>query len=372
MTQEQNNSNNSNNMLLFSVVAISILGLCGLYSMNSEECNNNDEYDDDDEYNKYDGYNRQMNRSCMVENYCNSGNSVETTMPPPPIQPESYVPPPFRHRQEHFEYEEDSSLSPLGFGTMAGGTTEEYIGSDYKELSEYDEGSQNIPVFNEIDGQVGLPVPDMTDISAGENNKYVYDRTIGTIGFTSTKIGGRRRGQADYVRGDLAIIPDKNSHFQVSADPLNSLLQGAMNASNGIGETNAADISNAQQFSNSSGVGAQRAMRSNGGTTKPLTLDGLRAMSYTKEVNELKNQLRKDSTGGGQRAPAPASVINQQTNMAIQNAQNSTQYDTFKLAGPLSGRTFPGLTVADIQNAAIQQALQDNASGKPISTYGYS
>jgi hypothetical protein len=370
MTQEKNNSNNSNNMLLFGVVAIGILGLCGLYSMNSEECNNND-----DEYDEYDEYKRQMNRSCMVENYaCNSGNSVETTIPPPPIiQPESYVPPNFKHRQEHFEHE-DSSLSPLGFGTMAGGTTEEYIGSDYKELKEYDEGSQNIPVFNEIDGQVGLPVPDMTDISAGENNKYVYDRTIGTIGFTSTKIGGRRRGQADYVRGDLAIIPDKNSHFQVSADPLNSLLQGAMNASNGIGETNAADISNAQQFSNSSsGVGAQRAMRSmSGGTTKPLTLDGLRALSYNNEVNEVKNNLRKDSTGGGQRAPAPASVITQQANMAIQNAQNSTQYDTFKPANFFQGGTVPGLTVADIQAAAIQQALQDNASGKPISTYGYS
>jgi hypothetical protein len=368
MTQEKNNSNN---MLLFGAVAIGILGLCGLYSMNSEEYNNNDEYDEYDD--QYDDYKRQMNRSCMVENYCNSGNSVETTMPPPPtpIQPESYVPPPFKHRQEQFEYE-DSSLSPLGFGTMAGGTTEEFIGSDYKELNAYDEGSQNIPVFNEMDGQVGLPVPDMTDISAGENNKYVYDRTIGTIGFTSTKIGGRRRGQADYVRGDLAIIPDKNSHFQVSADPLNSLLQGAMNASNGIGETNAADISNARQFSNSSGVGAQRAMRNTTTTAKPLTLDGLRAMSYKNDVDELKNKLRKDSTGGGQRAPAPASVINQQTNTAIENAQNSTQYDTSKPRNFFQGGTVSGLTVADIQAAAIQQALQDNASGKPTSTYGYS
>ena len=203
-----------------------------------------------------------------------------------------------------------------------------------------------------------------------QNNKYVYDRTIGTIGFTSTKIGGRRRGQADYVRGDLAIIPDKNSHFQVSADPLNSLLQGAMNTSNGIGETNAADISNAQQFSNSSGVGAQRAMRRK--TTKPLTLDGLRSMNYTEEVNKLKNELRKDSTGGGQRAPAPEYVIRQQIDTAIENAQNSTRYDTSKPRNSFQGGTVSGLTVADIQAAAIQQALQDNASGKPTSTYGYS
>jgi len=366
MTQEKNNSNN---MLLFGAVAIGILGLCGLYSMNSEECNNNDEYDDDDEYNKYDGYNRQMNRSCMVENYCNSGNSVETTMPPPPIQPESYVPPPFRHnRQEHFEHEEDSSLSPLGFGTMAGGTTEEYIGSDYKELSEYDEGSQNIPIFNEMDGQVGLPVPDMTDISAGENNKYVYDRTIGTIGFTSTKIGGRRRGQADYVRGDLAIIPDKNSHFQVSADPLNSLLQGAMNASNGIGETNAADISNAQQFS--SGGGAQRAMQF-GKSAKRLTLDDLRNKARKDSVKQVSSALRAASTSGGQRAPAPESVIKKQTEEAVQNALDSTQYDSSKPPNFFQGGTVSGLTVADIQAAAIQQALKDNAAGKATSTYGY-
>jgi hypothetical protein len=55
----------------------------------------------------------------------------------------------------------------------------------------------------------------MTDMSAGENNKYIYDRTIGTIGFTSTKIGGRRRGQAYYVRGYSAIVPDNSPWFQV-------------------------------------------------------------------------------------------------------------------------------------------------------------
>lgn len=176
------------------------------------------------------------------ENYCGPGTSTsnsqpvvlpETTSNPPMVSQDGYQPPPFKDDEEGFE--QKSNVSPMSYSEMAGGNMEHFKVSDYELIKDYNTGSQNIPIYNESDGQIGLPVPDMTDISAGENNKYVYDRTIGTIGFTSTKIGGRRRGQADYIRGDLKIIPNKNSLFQVSADPRNTILPGAMSSSNGIG-----------------------------------------------------------------------------------------------------------------------------------------
>ena len=225
-------------MPLFGAVAlIALTGALtyGAYSMNN---------DCDDEYNQdYDGINNRH----MTENYCNSGYSV-----PPPE--EAYVPPPFHkenfnsnmndHRsinnyatgsegipvynektgQMTERYNSDSNVSPMGFSEMAGESKMEEEGynfdnnsglSDYVNEQDYGLGGQNIPVYNPKDGQVGLPVPDMSDISAGENNKYVYDRTIGTVGFTSTKIGGRRRGQADYVRGFSNCARSKQSFSSV-------------------------------------------------------------------------------------------------------------------------------------------------------------
>lgn len=126
-------------------------------------------------------------------------------------------------------------VSPLMFGTMV--SSEPYIESDYIEMKEYTGNPDGIKVYNEKDDTIGLPVTDMTDVSAGENNKYIYDRTIGTIGFTSTKIGGRFRGQADYIRGDLGIVPNKTGWFQVPSDPANKLMVGAINQSNGIGSS---------------------------------------------------------------------------------------------------------------------------------------
>lgn len=218
---------------IFLIAAAAAIGGISYYSLSGEANDNCSDSDSDDEYEKnYNSY----------ENYCNSGNSQEppTQMiiaeKPPIISPEGYVPPPFQEKFEQVpENESTQNATPLNFSEMAGGVQEDYHGSEYELIKNYNTGSQNIPVYNESDGHIGLPVPDMTDISAGENNKYVYDRTIGTIGFTSTKIGGRRRGQADYIRGDLPIIPDENSNFQVSADPLNTLMVGAMNQSNGIG-----------------------------------------------------------------------------------------------------------------------------------------
>ena len=133
---------------------------------------------------------------------------------------------------------ETSSIVPLMFSNMVtnNDVTEPYLESDYIEMKDYLQNPDGIKVYDEKTGQIGLPVTDMTQISAGDNNKYVYDRTIGTIGFTSTKIGGRSRGQADFIRGDLPIIPDKSGWFQVSSDPANKLMLGAMNVANGIGQ----------------------------------------------------------------------------------------------------------------------------------------
>ena len=159
--------------------------------------------------------------------------------------------------------------SPLMFSQMV--SNEPYIESDYIDMKEYTKNPDGIKVYNEKNDTIGLPVTDMTDISPGENNKYVYDRTIGTIGFTSTKIGGRSRGNADYIRGDLAIVPNKNTGwFQTSSDPANKLMVGAINQANGIGDVK----------TKSTG-GAQFAM---GG---PVTLDSLREQQQaSNEVNK--------------------------------------------------------------------------------------
>jgi hypothetical protein len=110
---------------------------------------------------------------------------------------------------------------------------EDYIPSDYINLSEYGDNPDQIPVYVESTGNVGLPVSDMTDM--GADNKYIYDRTLGSIGFTSTKIGGRQRGQADYIRGDLPILPDQGAWFQVSADVVNTLVDGALGNQQALG-----------------------------------------------------------------------------------------------------------------------------------------
>jgi len=371
--------NDNNSMVILGASAIALLGIYGIYSTMNDDYKEDNEYDDDDEECGYDHDQRKWemerwesrNIPMVSESYCNSGYS--SMMPPPqqttiPPNTESYSPPPFQKPLENFD------PSPLGFSTMAGGSKEEYNFdnnsglSDYETLKSYDDGSQNIPIYNEEDGQIGLPVPDMSDISAGENNKYVYDRTIGTIGFTSTKIGGRRRGQADYVRGDLAIIPDKNTNFQVSADPLNSLLEGAMNASNGIGQSyvNAADASNASQF------GAQMAMNPNADPNAPVGLDALRAMSYNDNVKDVENSIKTASTNGGQNAPAPKSVLEKRAKDKIANAYKNSEYSSFKPPAPYQGGTVKGLTVADIKRAAIVSANNDNKRGKPSQTFGYS
>jgi hypothetical protein len=126
----------------------------------------------------------------------------------------------------------NTNVSPLNFGQMVD-IKEDYIPSDYINLSEYGDNPDQIPVYVESTGNVGLPVSDMTDM--GADNKYIYDRTLGSIGFTSTKIGGRQRGQADYIRGDLPILPDQGAWFQVSADVVNTLVDGALGNQQALG-----------------------------------------------------------------------------------------------------------------------------------------
>lgn len=350
--------NDNNSMVILGASAIALLGIFGIYSTMNEGDYEEDDYDDEDEcdYERWESRNVPM----VSESYCGSSNSVKNTMAPPvpnPMVSESYcgsgnsvtttmTPPPVKPL-ENFD------PSPLGFSTMAGGSKEGYNTglSDYVELKNFDSGSQNIPIYNELDGQVGLPVPDMTDISAGENNKYVYDRTIGTIGFTSTKIGGRRRGQADYVRGDLPIIPDRNTNFQVSADPLNSLQLGAMNQSNGIGQSygNAADAANASQF------GAQRAANNE---KPPESFEDLRNNLFKAKVAEAKTVIieQNASSNNGQNAPIPQSVLNARATEAVKDAGFATHYGGV-LDGPDAMQRLFAL--------ARSEAVSDNMKGQP-------
>jgi hypothetical protein len=199
-----------------------LLGLGTIGYLAATNFNNNDDDESDDEQQYDDGLIRQnnvyANQPCQesyLPVYDNSpSHSVSyTNYPSAPITTE---------------------VSPLGFGQMVqNDIREDFVPSDYINLNEYTDNPYQIPVYNEDTGNVGLPVSDMTDM--GADNKYIYDRTLGSIGFTSTKIGGRRRGQADYIRGDLPILPDRGAWFQVSADVVNTLLDGALGNQQALG-----------------------------------------------------------------------------------------------------------------------------------------
>lgn len=198
-----------------------LLGLGTIGYLAATNFNNNDDDDESDDEQQYnDGLIRQnnvyLNQPCQEPYIPVSDNSPSvsyTNYPSVPITTE---------------------VSPLGFGQMVqNDIREDFVPSDYINLNEYTDNPYQIPVYNEDTGNVGLPVSDMTDM--GADNKYIYDRTLGSIGFTSTKIGGRRRGQADYIRGDLPILPDRGAWFQVSADVVNTLLDGALGNQQALG-----------------------------------------------------------------------------------------------------------------------------------------
>lgn len=134
--------------------------------------------------------------------------------------------------------QKQKDVSPLEFGSMVGGNSikEPYVNSDYIILDDYQKNPDKIKVYNPVNDTVSLPVGDMTDVGVAENNKYIYDRTIGNAHFTSTKIGLFRAKNSDKIRGDLPIIPNKTGWFQTSADPATDLTLGAMNVNNGIAD----------------------------------------------------------------------------------------------------------------------------------------
>lgn len=243
-------------------------GLTALLVTNACSSMYENESDDENDYDGRRGRRKSMrNRYDECEGYSNCSSSPMYSAPPAPATPEPFSVDYYGNAQT--KPNEPSTYSPLMFGGMV--TNEPYIESDYIEMSKYTDNPDQIKTYNEKNDSVGLPVTDMTDVSAGENNKYIYDRTIGTIGFTSTKIGGRFRGQADYIRGDIAVLPDKTGWFQVSSDPANKLMLGAMNVANGIG----------QPSSSSSASRAARAMDPSG-KRKLKTLNSLRADAQKK------------------------------------------------------------------------------------------
>lgn len=249
---------------------------CGLAAvLVTSACSSMYENEDENEEHEFRRYKpRKMERQHRYEyegySNCDGRPAVEQQMPvmPPAPVPEKFSVDYYMEPKK----EDKQSISPLLFSGLV--TNEPYIESDYIAMDDYTDNPDGIKVYNEKDGSVGLPVNDMTSISAGENNKYVYDRTIGTIGFTSTKIGGRFRGQADYIRGDIPVLPDKTGWFQVSSDPANKLMLGAMNVANGIGQTPKPPKKKGR-------AGAANALE----TTAPVTLDSLRAKQTASEKN---------------------------------------------------------------------------------------
>jgi hypothetical protein len=221
--------------------------------------------------------------------------------------------------------DEDEMLpSPLAFSTMI----EPYVESDYVAVEDISKSPGNIPVYNANDGSISLPVGDMTDLStsdAAKNNKYVFDRTFATIGFTSSKIGGPSRGQADFIRGDLPIIPQNTGWFQVSSNPVDKLMQGAMNLSGNVGISNAT-VENKIGLNQESGTVSGSGQRSMSGRSEPTLQD----LIEEKAESEKKMQIKG---GGGQRAMAS------------------------------SYASLPSYTVADLQNAKLNETK---------TPYGYS
>ena len=213
--------------------------------------------------------------------------------------------------------EEEVMPSPLSFSTMI----EPYVESDYVNVGDISKNTQNIPVYNANDGSIALPVGDMTDMSASDanNNKYIYDRTFGSIGFTSSKIGGPSRGQADFIRGDLPIIPQNTGWFQVSSNPVDKLMQGAMNLSGSVGISNATIESKVGLNVPSGGVSGtgQRSVGRKEPTLQEIIEERDAAMKQTKIV------------GGGKGA-------------------RGTRVET----------QMPQFTVADLQNAKINEIKQ--------------
>lgn len=267
----------------------------------------NEQHDGEQDY-EHDEYTRRNRNNDYDYDYENFSNSPVLPTPSVPKTTEKFSVDYYTEPKK----ETVSDSSPLFFGGLV--SNEPYIESDYIEMKDYTSNPDQVKVYNEKDGSIGLPVTDMTDISPGENNKYVYDRTIGTIGFTSTKIGGRFRGQADYIRGDLAIIPNKTGWFQVPSDPANKLMVGAINVENGIGNNASASSSRPAGAANAQGV--------------PETLDSLIAKQDRYNAATSGSTGNRNFSMSGQLPPAPNAnlSVQQLIDLSLKDGkQNSAQ-----------------------------------------------
>ena len=285
------------------LLLLGLIGLTGVFVAANLSNDDDDDYEEDNESNAV------RNIFPVRESYYNPG----TASVPPSITSGMTTQTSFPQQPRQQPIEQPMT-SPLDFATMV---------ENFENVHEnYDDGGGHYPSYHDklttgyplsVDDMQGssLPVGDMTDTNVAENNKYIYDRTIGTIGFTSTKIGGRRRGQADYVRGDLAIIPDKNALFQVSADPINTLLKGALNSSSAIGS---------EKSGSSGGSTAQHAQR------KAMSLDELSAKVQKHNDIVASNKKSKTSKGGALHA-ARDPGYNPQTSITLEDIFNAQKND---------------------------------------------
>lgn len=104
------------------------------------------------------------------------------------------------------------------------------VAADLVKPASAPSASKTVEKYEYSDAQVPLPA-DMCNINimGTESQPVIYDRLM----YSNTR--SRLRGQGDYIRGDLQIVPDNykagcqhNNWFQVSVKPERDLNPGAM------------------------------------------------------------------------------------------------------------------------------------------------
>lgn len=117
--------------------------------------------------------------------------------------------------------------TPLTFGQMAGVNTS--CGANVTENYESDNAYESLPSVLEPND---LPVASMTmtDVMGNAEQALVFDRVMPTIK------KNRLWGQADLIRGDLPIVPNKGNWFNVSPTVHTALNAGALNVMAGHNE----------------------------------------------------------------------------------------------------------------------------------------
>lgn len=88
-----------------------------------------------------------------------------------------------------------------------------------------------------------LPVGDMSSSSVEGDQPIIYDRAI----YSNQK--SRLRGGADWIRGDLAIVPNKTGWFRPSVKPDRDLNAGAIFAISGSDNSNTKELAKLMNYS---------------------------------------------------------------------------------------------------------------------------